>query len=79
MTPLRVCVRVSLAALPLFAGTSCARGDHNETVLRVMAWAGPEERRIEQRIIDRFVEKVFEIIGRKRPQPYRIPQLTGKT
>ena len=41
-------------ALALLAATGCARA-RERTVLRVMAWAGPEERAIEQRIIDRFL------------------------
>ncbi|HSG80670.1 MAG TPA: sugar ABC transporter substrate-binding protein [Gemmatimonadota bacterium] len=46
--------------LALLAAPGCAR-QGERTVLRVMAWAGPEEREIEQRIIDGFLEKHPEI------------------
>lgn len=35
----------------------CASDREGATVLRVMAWAGPEERAIEQRILDQFLER----------------------
>ncbi|KPK83326.1 MAG: hypothetical protein AMS25_00260 [Gemmatimonas sp. SM23_52] len=35
----------------------CTRAAGQDTVLRVMAWAGPEERAIEERILDRFLEQ----------------------
>lgn len=47
----RSCAFLCLATL------SCAGGEADQTVLRVMAWAGPEERRIEQAILDRFREQ----------------------
>ncbi len=43
----------ALAVIP----AACAGDEGERTVLRVMAWAGPDERVIEQRIIDRFVEE----------------------
>jgi multiple sugar transport system substrate-binding protein len=45
------------AALALLSVLSCARTESDETVLRVMAWAGPDERAIEQRIIDEFLAR----------------------
>jgi multiple sugar transport system substrate-binding protein len=44
-------------ALLWLATLSCTGGPAEQTVLRVMAWAGPEERRIEQVILDRFREQ----------------------
>jgi multiple sugar transport system substrate-binding protein len=50
--------RGGLAGLALVASITTAgcRTGGESTVLRVMAWAGPEERAIEQRILDRFRE-----------------------
>ncbi len=45
------------SALLCLAMLSCTGGHGEQTVLRVMAWAGPEERRIEQAILDRFRER----------------------
>ena len=42
------------SALLCLAMLSCTQGHGERTVLRVMAWAGPEERRIEQAILDKF-------------------------
>ncbi len=52
MTPRRF---LSLC-LPLTVGLACGRAgaEADATVLRVMAWAGPEERKIEQQILDEF-------------------------
>lgn len=49
---------LSLAAVIATAGCDAAG---EATVLRVMAWAGPEERVIEQRILDRFRESHPEV------------------
>jgi len=46
-----------LSALFCLAVLSCTGGRDEQTVLRVMAWAGSEERRIEQAILDRFRER----------------------
>ncbi len=48
-----------IALLTLLTATACGGGER--TVLRVMAWAGPEERQIEQRILDQFQERHPEI------------------
>ncbi len=48
-----------IAALVLLAATACRGGER--TVIRVMAWAGPEERQIEQRILDQFQQRHPEI------------------
>ena len=45
------------SALLFLATLSCAGGQGEQTVLRVMAWAGPEERRIEQNILDGFRQR----------------------
>ncbi|NIR42729.1 MAG: sugar ABC transporter substrate-binding protein [Gemmatimonadetes bacterium] len=50
MTAWRTLVTFTLVA------SACAEGTDERTVLRVMAWAGPDERAIEQRILDRFSE-----------------------
>ena len=39
------------------AALGCTRAEGEDTVLRVMAWAGPEERAIEERILDRFLQE----------------------
>ncbi len=57
MTPLRRIARLLSLALALVTAAGCAGDKGNETVLRVMAWAGPEEREIEQRILDQFREE----------------------
>lgn len=49
-------MRRAAAVLYLFT-LSCCGGQGEQTVLRVMAWAGPEERRIEQNILDGFRER----------------------
>ena len=49
-------MRRAAAVLYLFT-LSCCGGQDEQTVLRVMAWAGPEERRIEQHILDGFRER----------------------
>jgi multiple sugar transport system substrate-binding protein len=52
-----------LAALAALVGVAaaCSGERSDRTVLRVMAWAGPEERAIEQRIIDGFARGHPEI------------------
>ncbi len=45
---------VATACFALLAATACGDGAGERTVLRVMAWAGPEERRIEDQILDAF-------------------------
>jgi multiple sugar transport system substrate-binding protein len=57
MTPLRRIARLLSLALALVTAAGCAGDEGNETLLRVMAWAGPEEREIEQRILDQFREE----------------------
>jgi multiple sugar transport system substrate-binding protein len=49
--------RVAMVILLAMAVSACTGGDGEVTVLRVMAWAGPEEREIEQRILDTFRER----------------------
>jgi multiple sugar transport system substrate-binding protein len=56
MTSLRRCTAASAILVSVFLTSSCGHGGSDETVLRVMAWAGPEERRIEQHLLDSFVE-----------------------
>jgi multiple sugar transport system substrate-binding protein len=51
----------ALAALGLAAVSACTPRGDDQTVLRVMAWAGPEEREIEQRILEGFRERHPEI------------------
>ncbi|NIP76041.1 MAG: extracellular solute-binding protein, partial [Xanthomonadales bacterium] len=48
-----------IAVFVLLAATACRGGER--TVLRVMAWAGPEERQIEQRILHLFQQRHPEI------------------
>ncbi|UCC73439.1 MAG: sugar ABC transporter substrate-binding protein [Gemmatimonadota bacterium] len=49
--------RIAIALTALAATLGCAGETGESTVLRVMAWAGPEERQIEQRILDHFRER----------------------
>jgi multiple sugar transport system substrate-binding protein len=44
-------------ALAFAAGLACTGEPNDQTVLRVMAWAGPDEREIEQRLLDDFRDR----------------------
>jgi multiple sugar transport system substrate-binding protein len=46
-TPIAIAIAISIVS-------ACTRDTGDVTVLRVMAWAGPDERAIEQRILDIF-------------------------
>ncbi len=61
LTPSRQRRGFSIAILVLLTALACARREGDVTLLRVMAWAGPEERRIEQQILDRFRERHPEV------------------
>ncbi len=49
--------RATAAIFAFVAVSACAREEGAETVLRVMAWAGPDERVIEQQILDLYEER----------------------
>jgi multiple sugar transport system substrate-binding protein len=58
----RFVIAIAIAITIVIVPTSaCKRDGHDVIVLRVMAWAGPEERAIEQRILDIFRARHPEI------------------
>ncbi|KPK65041.1 MAG: hypothetical protein AMS21_05800 [Gemmatimonas sp. SG8_38_2] len=61
MTSSRLSVLCLRFVLALGTASGCRSTEEKETVLRVMAWAGPDERTIEQEILDEFREQHPEI------------------
>lgn len=54
--PLALTVAIAVA-IGIGIASACVHDSSDVTTLRVMAWAGPEERAIENRILDRFLER----------------------